>query len=62
MEELKPGDKVRMNNKYHVSDENKSKIWTVISYPWDVCGTTVVKLNGKSGSYAADGLDLVEED
>lgn len=57
---MKPGDKVIMNDKYHVSDENKSKVWVVASEPWLVCGTLVVKLQGKSGGYAVDGLDLVE--
>ena len=58
---MKPGDKVVMNNKYHISEGNKGKIWTVESKPWNCCGTMVVKLEGKSGGYAVDGLDLVEE-
>lgn len=57
---LKPGDKVKMNNNYYVSDANKDTIWTVESEPWIVCGTSVVKLEGKAGGYAVDGLDLVE--
>lgn len=52
-----PGDKVVMNDKYYVSDANKGKIWTVASEPWVVCGTLVVKLEGKAGGYAVDGLD-----
>lgn len=56
---LKIGDKVKMNNRYYVSNENKDKIWVVRSEPWNVCGTMVVKLEGKAGSYAVDGLDLV---
>lgn len=58
---LKPGDKVVMNNCYYVSEENRGKIWTVQSEPWNCCGTPVVKLVGKSGGYAVDGLDLVED-
>ncbi len=58
---LKPGDKVKMNNNYYVSDTNKDIIWTVESEPWIICGTSVVKLEGKAGGYAVDGLDLVEE-
>ena len=54
---MKPGDKVVMNNKYYVSAENKSRIWTVASEPWMCCGTLVVKLEGKSGGYAVDGLE-----
>ena len=57
---LKPGDKVRMNNNYHVSDADKGKVWTVRTEPWMCCGTLVVGLVGKSGGYAVDGLDLVE--
>lgn len=56
-----PGDKVVMNDKYHVSEPNKGKIWTVRSEPWDCCGAMVVKLEGKPGGYAVDGLDLVRE-
>lgn len=55
------GDKVVMNNKYCVSEENKGKVWTVRSNPWNCCGTTVVLLEGKSGGYAIDGLDIVSE-
>ena len=58
---LKPGDKVKMNNNYYVSDTNKDIIWTVESEPWIICGTSVVKLEGKAGGYAVDGLELVEE-
>lgn len=58
---LKPGDKVKMNNNYYVGDTNKDIIWTVESEPWIICGTSVVKLEGKAGGNAVDGLDLVEE-
>lgn len=57
---FKPGDKVRMNDKYFVTQANKKKIWTVRTGPWMCCGTLVVALEGKSGGYAVDGLDLVE--
>lgn len=57
---MKPGDKVVMNDKYYVSEENRGKVWTVASEPWMVCGVPVVKLRGKPGGYAVDGLDLVE--
>ena len=56
------GDKVIMNDKYYVSEENKGKVWTVRSKPWVCCGQLVVLLNGKSGGYAVDGLDIVGED
>lgn len=58
---LKPGDKVVMNDNYHVLEKNRGKIWTVVSGPWMVCGSMVVRLEGKAGGYAVDGLDLVEE-
>lgn len=58
---LKPGDRVVMNDKYHVSPANKGNVWKVVSEPWMVCGSEVVKLEGKSGGYAVDGLDLVSE-
>lgn len=59
MANLKIGDKVIMNDKYWVSAENKGKVWTVDSEPWGCCGTNVVKLKGKVGGYAVDGLDLM---
>lgn len=59
--DMKPGDKVVMNSKYYVSAENKRRIWTVASEPWMCCGTLVVKLEGKSGGYAVDGLDIISE-
>ena len=58
---LKPGDKVVMNDHYHVSEENRRKVWIVRSEPWDCCGTLVVKLEGKAVGYAVDGLDKVED-
>lgn len=50
-----------MNDKYYVSEENRSKVWTVRSEPWECSGTLVVLLEGKSGGYAFDGLDIVQE-
>ena len=58
---MKIGDKVIMNNKYHVSEQNAGKVWIVRSNPFEVCGTMCVLLEGKSGGYAIDGLDLVED-
>lgn len=53
---IKVGSQVKMNSKYYVSDENKNKVFTAISEPWEVCGSLVVKLDGYSGCYALDGL------
>lgn len=61
MDNIKIGDRVVMNDKYFVSKENKGKIWTVRSNSWNCCGTTVVLLEGKSGGYAIDGLNVVEK-
>lgn len=58
---FKPGDKVRMNSNYYVKEDDKRRVWMVRSTPWMCCGTLVVRLWGKSGGYAVDGLDLVEE-
>lgn len=58
---LKVGDKVVMNGRYLEGETNKGKVWTVASDPWNLCGTMVVKLKGKAGGYAVDGLDLVQE-
>ncbi len=54
------GDIVVMNGKYHVLEKNKGKEFEVVSEPWNLCGTMVVKLKGYSGGYAMDGLDLVK--
>lgn len=56
------GKKVVMNDKYYVSDKNKEKIFTVITEPYKVCGSDVVKLEGYSGCYAVDGLTVVEKE
>lgn len=58
---LKPGDKVIMNDNYRVSESNRGKVWTVCSEPWMCCGSMVIKLEGKAGGYAVDGLDKVDE-
>lgn len=58
---MKIGDKVVMNDKYYVSKENKGKVWTVRSETWKCSGQLVVLLEGKSGGYAVDGLDIAGE-
>lgn len=57
---FEPGDKVTMNDNYYVPEQYKGKIWEVRSEPWNLCGTDVVLLKGKSGGYAVDGLTRVE--
>lgn len=58
---LKIGDRVKMNGKYYVSEQNKEKVFTVKTEPQEVCGTLSVWLDGYRGCYAADGLDKVSE-
>lgn len=41
-------------------EENKDKVWLVTSEPWDLCGSEVVKLEGKSGGFATEFLRKVE--
>lgn len=55
------GKKVVMNDKYYVSEKNKGKVFEVVSEPYSVCGTAVVKLEGLAGCYALDGLTEVGE-
>lgn len=61
---LKIGDKVKMNEKYHVSEQNKGRVFTVKTEPREVCGTLSVWLDGfpaYKGCYAVDGLDKVSD-
>ncbi len=55
------GKKVVMNDKYHVSDKNKGRVFEIASEPYSVCGAVVVKLEGLAGCYALDGLTEVKE-
>lgn len=60
---MKIGDKVVMNDKYSISEQNKGRIWTVCSEPWTSSwGPTVVSLEGVNGGYAVDGLTVVGEE
>lgn len=56
------GKKVVMNDKYQVSEKNKGKVFEVISEPYIICGTEVVKLEGLAGCYALDGLTEVGDE
>lgn len=60
---LKPGDQVVMINCFEAkSEESKDKVWLVITEPWDVCGSEVVKIKGKAGGFATKCLRKVEAD
>ncbi len=57
---LHKGDKVVMHTCYEASmEKNKDKVWTVESEPWDLCGSEVVLLEGKSGGFATEFLRKV---
>lgn len=56
---IKQGDKVKMNDKYYVSEKNKEKVFTVTAGPQMICGTQCVWLDGFKGCYAIDGLTQV---
>lgn len=56
---LKIGDKVKINNKYYVSEDNKDKTFTIVIPPRMVYGKLCVWLREYRGCYAADGLELV---
>lgn len=58
---LQPGDTVVMNSKFAEGEDYKGKTWKVRSWPWTVCGTEVVLLEGYKGGYDVSGLDLVEK-
>lgn len=59
MKDLKIGDKVVMNDKYHASEKNNGVVFTVRSEPFNCCGTMVVLLENYRGGYAVDGLTKV---
>lgn len=61
MSNLKIGDKVIMNGNYYVPSENRGVVFTIISKPFEVCGTTLVKLKDRSGGYAVDGLTKIDD-
>jgi len=56
---LNIGDKVVMVNCYEAL-KNPDKVWTVRSKPFDVCGCECVMLEGKSGGFEVDCLELVK--
>lgn len=59
--DLKPGDQVIMVNCAEARmDKYKGKVFTVRSAPWDLCGSEVVLLEGKSGGFATEFLQKVD--
>ena len=64
---IEKGDKVKMNDRYYVSPQNRGKIFKVTSNPFMLCGSLVVGIercwDGEPyGTYSADGLTKVEEE
>jgi len=53
------GTKVRMVNCLE-AEEAGDKIWTTRSEPWEMCGTQVVLLKGKSGGFDTSCLEVAE--
>lgn len=58
---INKGDFVVMNNKYYVANHNLGRVFRVKTEPQKVCGTLSVWLDGYTGCYAVDGLDLVRK-
>lgn len=56
---IQKGDKVKMNNKYYVPEEDRGKVFTVKTEPQTVCGILCVLLEETAGCFAVDGLELV---
>lgn len=54
------GSKVKMVNCEEAAD-HKGKLWTVVSEPWGVCGSTVVRLEDWCGGFDVSCLEVVEE-
>lgn len=56
---LHEGDRVTMVNCYEAR-EHPDKVWTVNSEPWNVCGSEVVLLEGKSGGFDTSCLQKIK--
>ncbi len=59
MPNMPVGTKVRMVNCAE-AEKYKDRIWTTRSAPWMCCGTLVVLLEGKTGGFAVDMLEIME--
>ena len=56
---LTVGDKVVMNDNYHVLEKYRGKEFVITAGTQEVCGTMCVWLDGYKGCYALDGLSKV---
>lgn len=55
---LKSGEEVMMVN-CEEALKNKDKVWVTRSESWDLCGTEVILLVGKSGGFDTSKLERV---
>lgn len=55
------GNRVRMVNCLE-AEKYGNKIWTIVSEPWECCGSIVVRLKDKSGGFDISRLAIVEGD
>jgi len=53
------GTKVRMVNCLE-AEKYGDKVWVTRSDPWEMCGSQVVLLKGKSGGFDTSCLEVVE--
>ena len=60
MRELKPGDRVRINDKFGLAKKYEGQVFTVASEPWTVGSIELVKLKDQCGSMRVDSLELCE--
>lgn len=56
---LKIGDLVKMVNCCE-AEKYTDKVWAVRSEPWEVCGSEVVLLEGKSGGFDISCLQKIK--
>jgi hypothetical protein len=52
------GTKVRMVNCYEARAHG-DRVWVTRSEPWEMCGSQVVMLEGKSGGFDTNCLEVV---
>lgn len=57
---MKIGTKVKMVNCVE-AERYPNIIWEIRSEPWMCCGTEVVLLKGRSGGFATDYLEVIDE-
>lgn len=55
------GTKVRMVNCCE-AEKYGDKVWTTRSEPWEMCGSQVVLLEGKSGGFDTSCLEVVKNE